>query len=409
MSSRATDNGAASGSVRRRLVAAGAGLAASCTALTVWNRLTVPRLAPVTAPIGETVTVCVPARNEADRIPALIADLRAQTGLPQLRVLVFDDASTDHTAERALAAMDGDPRCTLLRGTDGPPPGWTGKAAACRALADNSAARPADLPGSAGGVLVFLDADVRVADGALAAAVAELRRRNLALLSPWPHQEARSLTERLVQPLLCWSWASTLPVVYTDRGRRTSTVVACGQFLVFDTAAYRAIGGHTAVADSATEDLDIARALRRAGYRTGLAAAGGLARTRMYRNGRELAGGYRRWLWSAYGGSVPGGLAVAAGAAWVYCVPPLAAVFGRGPVRRWGLAGYAAAGAGRLFARTLETGRPPELRDLPVAAAHPLSVIVYFALWARSHRDRRRNALTWKGRALHPGKDLNSA
>ncbi|WP_280459008.1 glycosyltransferase [Nocardia carnea] len=384
------------------LVAAGAGLAASCAVSTAWNRLTVPRLSPGCTPVTEAVTVCVPARNEAARIPALIGDLRAQTGIPRLRVLVFDDASTDGTVRRILESIDGDPRCTLLYGTGGPPPGWTGKAAACRALAD-AAEQSADNT-----VLVFLDADIRLAPDALAAAVTELRRRDTALVSPWPQQQARTLPERLVQPLLCWSWSSTLPVVCTDRGTRTSTVVACGQFLVFDADAYRAIGGHAAVADSATEDLDIARALRRAGYRTRLVAAGVLARTRMYRGGGELAAGYRRWLWSAYDGSVPAGLVVAAVAAWAYWLPPLAAVFGRGPVRRWGLFGYAAACAGRLFSRGLETGQRPRPGDLAAAASHPVAITAYFFLWARSHRDRRHNALTWKGRPLEAGKGLDS-
>ncbi|MEU1982616.1 glycosyltransferase [Nocardia sp. NPDC019395] len=375
--------------------------------MTAWNAITLPRLPRTSAPVAEAVTVCVPARDEADRLPPLIADLRAQTGVEKLRILVFDDASADGTAERAREAIDGDPRCTLLRGTAGPPPGWTGKAAACRTLAD-TARQLAATTGSGAGVLIFLDADIRLAPGALAAAAGELRRRGSALLSPWPQQQARTRAERLVQPLLCWSWASTLPVVCADRGTRASTVVACGQFLVFDAAAYQAIGGHTAVAGSVTEDLDIARALRRAGYRTALAAAGGLARTRMYRGPEELAAGYRRWLWSAYGGSIPAGLAVGVIAAWAYWLPPLAATLGRGRLRRLGFLGYTAAVTGRLLARSLETGRPPVRRDLTAAAAHPLSVATYLSLWARSHRDRRRDALTWKGRVLDPRPDLDS-
>ncbi|WP_280399373.1 glycosyltransferase [Nocardia carnea] len=358
-----------------------------------------PRLAGPGAPVAEAVTVCVPARDEADRLPALIADLRAQTGIARLRILVLDDDSADDTAERAARAIDGDPRCTLVRGTAEPPPGWTGKAAACRVLA-GTAEHLARSSGPADGVLIFLDADIRLAPGALAAAVAELRDRAVALVSPWPEQQAGTVAERLIQPLLCWSWASTLPVRSADRTTLTSTVVACGQFLVFDAAAYRAIGGHAAVAGSATEDLDIARALRRAGYRTALVAAGPFARTRMYRDGRELGAGYRRWLWSAYGGSVAGGLAVGMVAGWAYWLPPLAAALGRGPLRRWGLLGYGAAVAGRLAARGLETGRPPGRGDLAAAVSHPAGVAGYFFLWARSHRDRRRNALTWKGRPL---------
>ncbi|MET8800604.1 glycosyltransferase [Nocardia sp. NPDC004568] len=387
----------------RRAVAAGSGLAVAGAVLTAWNRRTVPRLSSAPAPVAEQVTVCVPARDEADLLPGLIADLRAQTGVGRLRILVLDDASGDDTVARARRAMDGDPRCELLRGTTGPPPGWTGKAAACAALAEHARRTGGDT-----GVLVFLDADVRLAPTALAAAVACLRERGVALLAPWPRQRAETVVERLVQPLLCWSWASTLPVTRADRGTRGSTVVSCGQFLVFDAARYRAIGGHAAVAGSVTEDLDIARTLRRAGDRTAVAAAGGLARTRMYRGARDLVTGYDRWLWSAYGGSVAGGLAVGAVAVWAYWLPPAVAVLGRGRLRRIGLLGYLAAVTGRLLARALESGGRPDRGDLTDALAHPASVAAYLLLWQHSQRARRRNALTWRGRALTPGQELDS-
>lgn len=390
-----------------RAVTAGTGLAVASAVLTAWNRRTVPRLPSTAAPLTGSITVCVPARDEAALLPGLIGDLRAQKGAGQLRILVLDDASADGTAAVARRAMGEDPRCTLLRNTAGPPAGWTGKSAACALLAEH-----ADRLGSEGAgrpdVLVFLDADVRLAPTAIAAAVGELRRRGVALLAPWPRQCAETVVERLVQPLLCWSWASTVPVVRTERSTRASTAVACGQFLVFDAAAYRDIGGHAAVADSVVEDLDLARSLRRAGYRTAVAAAGELARTRMYRSAGELAAGYRRWLWSAYGGSVTGGAIVGAVAAWAYWLPPLAAALGRGRTRRIGLLGYTAAVAGRLLARGLETGTAPQRRELADALAHPCSVAAYLLLWARSQRDRHRNALTWKGRVLTPCQGLDS-
>ncbi|WP_342802389.1 glycosyltransferase, partial [Nocardia sp. No.11] len=174
--------------------------------------------------------------------------------------------------------------------------------------------------------LVFVDADVRLAPHAIAAAVTELRRRGAGLVSAWPVQESGSATERLVQPLLAWSWASTLPVGPANHSLRPSTAVACGQFLAVDAAAYRAAGGHAAVAASATEDLDLARALRRTGHRTALVAAGPSAGTRMYDGAAELTEGYTRWLWSAYGGRVDAGAAVGALAALAYWIPPLAAL-----------------------------------------------------------------------------------
>ncbi|WP_280311935.1 glycosyltransferase [Nocardia abscessus] len=365
------------------LAVLGAGIA-------LYNRITLPRLADSPTTVIEPVTVCVPARNEADRLPDLIADLRAQVGVPRLKVRILDDASTDDTGAAARAAIGDDSRFTLLRTESGPLRGWTGKAAACVRLAEEATAP----------VLIFVDADVRLAPAAIAAAVGALRRRGAALVSPWPLQVAGSVAEAVVQPLLCWSWASTLPVAVAERSLRPSTAVACGQFLVFDNAVYRAVGGHAAVAGSVTEDLDIARTLRRAGHSTVVVAAGPLAGTRMYRGAADLDAGYTRWLWSAYDGTIAGGAAVGLVAALAYWVPPVAAVLGRGAVRRTGTIGWLAAVGGRLLARSTETGGPLRASDVLAAVAHPVSVAAYLLLWARSHRARRRGTARWKGRSL---------
>ncbi|WP_428981467.1 glycosyltransferase [Nocardia brasiliensis] len=369
---------------------AGTGVALAGACVAAYNRITVRRLTTQPAYVLEPVTVCVPARDEATRLPALLADLRAQRGLARLRVLVLDDASTDETYAVAREAAAADSRITVARNDAEPEHGWTGKAAACARLAEQVRTP----------VLVFVDADVRLAPDAIAAAVTELRRRRVALLSPWPAQRAESRAEALVQPLLCWSWAASLPITVADRSLRPSTAVACGQFLVFDTAAYRAVGGHGAVAASATEDLDLARALRRAGQHTALVAAGPLAATRMYRDAAEVEAGYTRWLWSAYGGTVAGGTAVGALAALAFWLPPWAALGARGRTRRIGLLGYTAAVAGRLLARSLELGASPTPTDLAAALGHPLAIAAYLRLWARSHRTHRRGTLTWKGRVL---------
>ncbi|WP_241565997.1 glycosyltransferase family 2 protein [Prescottella agglutinans] len=372
----------------------GAGLAIGGAAVAAANAATLPRMHA--GPVTEPVTVVVPARNEADRIGALVADLRAQRGLSTLRVLVLDDDSTDGTADVARRAFDNDGRFASIRSSDAPPPGWLGKTAACRLGAEH-ASRLMDRRRP--GVLVFLDADVRLAPDALAAAVTALRRGGVDLVSPWPRQDAVSAAERLIQPLLCWSWFASLPTAVAARNTRPSMVVACGQFLVFDAAAYYRIGGHAAVADSLTEDLDIARALRRRGGRTAVAAAQHLASCRMYTTPAALSAGYTRWLWTAFGSSA-GSAAVSAGAALAYLLPPAAALLGRGRTRAWGAAGYAAGVVSRLTARTVETGVRPGVRDVLDAAAHPASIVGLIYLTGVSHRERRRGRLRWKGRAV---------
>ncbi|MFZ2176284.1 MAG: glycosyltransferase family 2 protein, partial [Rhodococcus sp. (in: high G+C Gram-positive bacteria)] len=351
-------------------------------ATAVTNLVGTPRLRHAPSRVTEPVTVCIPARDERDRLPALIGDLRSQRGVADLCVVVYDDASTDGTAAAAETAAGGDPRVVVVRGTAEPPPGWVGKQAACRE-ASGVAAR---LRRERRGILVFLDADVRLHPDSLAASCAALRDFRADLLCPWPFQRARSLAEDLVQPLLAWSWVATLPVPVSNRSRRPSTTVSCGQFLVFDSAAYHLLGGHAAVATSLTEDLDIARAMRRLGMRTVLVAAGGFASCRMYDNAHDLYSGYGRWLWTAFGSRF-GAAAVLATAGTAYLAPPVAMAVGHGRLRRWGAAGYLAAVASRLCSRVIERGGPITAREIAGAWAHPLSIVGVTALTVCSFRD----------------------
>ncbi|MDF3306139.1 glycosyltransferase [Rhodococcus sp. T2V] len=359
------------------------------------NLRSAPRLPTPAHRVTESVTVCVPARDERDRLPGLIRDLREQRGVDDLRVFVYDDASTDGTAGAAEAAAGGDPRFSVVRGTAEPPPGWVGKPAACHRVSEHAFAQ-----GRAGtGILVFLDADVRLRPEALTAACAALRASDAALVCAWPFQRAGSAAEALVQPLLGWSWAATLPVRVANRSRRPSTAVACGQFMVFDATAYRDVGGHRAVAGSVTEDLDIARLLRRCGRVTTLVVAGRSVSCRMYEDAGALRRGYDRWLWTAFGSRL-GAAAVLGVATVAYLVPPVALAAGRGRVRRWGAVGYLAATTSRLCARALERGDRLTAADVAGALAHPLSVAAVTALTVSSHHSHRRGRTRWKGRTL---------
>ena len=384
----------ATSDVIRRLTAAGAVLAGVSAALSVVNATTMRRLTPPRTDAPESVAICIPARNEREKLPALLVDLRAQARCPDLEVFVLDDGSTDDTfalAERAVAA---DPRFELIRSDTDPPPGWTGKAAACRILAERAFDR-----GSVD-YIAFVDADVRLDSHAVASVASALRSSGASLLCPWPRQLSGTLVESLVQPLLSFSWMSTLPIRAADASTRPSTVVACGQFMMFDANAYRSIGGHVSVAGSPTEDLDIARALRRQGRRTVLVAGGEFVRCRMYDGWPAVRDGYTRWLWNAFGGSF-GSASVLGAISVIYLLPPAAALFGSGATRRWGLLGYCAAVSSRVAAGYAESGgSTPLLRTVARATAHPVSVAIYGALTIESFRRHRLGTTTWKGRPL---------
>jgi glycosyl transferase family 2 len=362
----------------RALVATGSALACAGTAHQLVN-LRLLRRPPADPPrVTATVSLLVPARDEAHRITPTIASLLAQRGLDDAEILVLDDGSTDGTADVVRAAAGADPRVRIITGT-APPGDALGKPHACAQLA--AAAR--------GRTLVYVDADVVLAPHAVAAAVAVLRGpRPLDLLCPWPRQVATGALGRLVQPLLAWSWSTTLPLRLAERSARPSMAAANGQFLLVDAEALSRAGGWHSVLGAVLDDIGLARAVRAAGGRTGLADGSALATCRMYATGRELSAGYRKSLWAAFG-SPAGAVAVATALTVVYVLPAAAALTGS----RVGLLGYGAGVAGRVLTRRWG-GQPLD------ALAHPISVVALLGLLASSWVGRVRGTLRWKGRRL---------
>lgn len=332
--------------------------------------LRTPPLDP--APVAERVSVLLPLRDEADRVEPCLTALLAQQGLTDKEILVLDDGSTDGTADVVRRIAGGE--VGLLSGS-APPPGWLGKPWACAQLAG----------AATGAVLVFLDADVVLAPAGVAATVRLLRAAGLDLVSPYPRQLAGSLAERLVQPLLQWSWLTLLPLRVAERSPRPALSAANGQLLCVDARAYHAAGGHGSVRNEVVEDVALLRALKRAGGRGGVVDGTAVAVCRMYAGWGELRAGYAKSLWTV----PPVGMGLLA---LVYVLPPLAALARRSRV---GALGYAAGVAGRAVAAHRTGGRV-----WPDALAHPVSVALLCGLAADSRSLHRRRGLTWKGRPL---------
>ena len=334
-------------------------------------------------PRDESVSVLIPARNEAAHILTTIRSVLAQNGIEHLEIIVLDDGSTDRTAE--LVRQMRDPRLTLIAGSNGPlPQGWLGKPWACARLGDVAT----------GDILIFVDADVYLEPDALLGSIALLRTHGFSLISPYPRQLAITWAERLVQPLLSWSWMALMPLRWGEHSHRPSLSSANGQFMVFDARAYRAIGGHGAVRGEVIEDIELMRAMKVSGRTATVVDGSSIASCRMYSSASGVIDGYTKSLWTAFNGPL-GSAAVNTLLLTAFVAPPISLLLARGRTRSIGALGYLAGVTSRvLVARS--TGE----RVWPDAVAHPASVAAFSMLNALSWLRHLRGQNYWKGRPL---------
>jgi hypothetical protein len=218
--------------------------------------------------------VLIPARNEEVNIAEACAAILASEGV-ELELIVLDDASTDRTPQ-ILAAID-DPR---LRRAESPklPPGWSGKQHACHVLGGLASHE----------LMVFVDADVRLAPDALSRMAGFMAQHRAGLASGFPRQVVVTWSERLLLPLIHFLLLGFLPMPLMRTRPDVGFGAGCGQLFIARRDAYRAAGGHEAIRASLHDGLQLPRAFRRAGQRTLLFDATGFARCRMYANAAQV-------------------------------------------------------------------------------------------------------------------------
>jgi hypothetical protein len=224
--------------------------------------------APAPADGTPAISVLIPARNEAANIGAAVAAVLASKNV-ELDLVVLDDGSTDATPA-ILAAID-DPRLRVLQGGT-LPHGWSGKQHACALLAQ--AARHQ--------LLLFVDADVRLAADAASRIAGFMQRNDVGLASGFPRQITIGFTEQLLLPLIHFLLLGYLPMVRMQRDLSPGLGAGCGQLMVVRKDAYLRAGGHAAIRASLHDGIMLPRAFRRAGSMTGLFDATDLAHCRMY-------------------------------------------------------------------------------------------------------------------------------
>jgi len=349
--------------------AAQAGAAAVVLARLARGRRRRPPLrAGVDAP-AQTISVVIPARDEETRLAPCLEGLRADGDAAE--ILVVDDGSTDATAEVARA---GDAQ--VIAGEE-LAAGWVGKAWALQQ----------GLQAATGDVVVFLDADTRPRPGLLRALAARLAG-DADAVTVSPRFECRTAGERLLHP----SMAATIPYRVGPgdvEGWQPAPgrAIANGQCLAVGRGAFLAFGGMAPVRGFMTDDIALARALRRAGWNLAMADAADLLDVRMYASARETWEGWGRSL-LAPDVNPPPRRAEDLAVLWLAMAVPLPRVLlGRGTPLDWLLL------AVRL-AMTAALARSYRPRGLPFW----LSPLADVPTMARLTWSAVRPARTWRGR-----------
>ena len=228
------------------------------------------------------VSVLIPARNEEDIIELCIRSLCNQT-YSNYEVIVLNDHSTDRTGEILARLAQEYSHLTILEGAL-LPSNWIGKPHACHQLAMKSK----------GEYILFTDADTIHDPDSITSLVDFAIKNQIDMLSAVPKQQLHLFWEHVAVPFIHTLYLTYLPHDLIMKNPNPQFAAANGQALLFKKDSYVAIGGHTAVANSIAEDIDLAIRIKTFGKRLCHASASEIISCRMYRTSHDIFTGFSK-------------------------------------------------------------------------------------------------------------------
>jgi hopene-associated glycosyltransferase HpnB len=385
------------------------------------HRLPAPPAAP---PSPSAITAVIPARNEAGMLPACLPSLLGQEYRGRFCIVLVDDDSADDTAKVAAAVgadagwrvTSGPPlagvgpvvpapgsgagsadRGLTIVGARPTPPGWAGKVWAMSEGVTAAGAGPE--------YLLFTDADIAFRPGTLAA-LATAAGEEYAMVSQMALLRTGNRWERLLIPAFVYFFAQLYPFPRVSRPR-SATAAAAGGCMLVRARALTAAGGLQAIRGARIDDVALGRVLKRSGSRCWLGLSTEVVSVRPYDRLTDIWDMVARSAYTQLRYSLALTAGAVLGLAWLYLLPPAAALAGLAALA----AGLAPATAGWLAVAGL-TGwllmtvtYVPILRLYRLSAARaptlPLIAALYAAMTADSaRRHYRGRGGEWKGRVI---------
>jgi hopene-associated glycosyltransferase HpnB len=350
---------------------------------------------PMTLP---SVTAIIPARNEADILPTCLPTLLAQEYEGRFRVIVIDDDSTDDTAKIAAelgAAATADVAVVGARPTA---PGWAGKV---WAMSEGTQAAVSDY-------FLFTDADIAYAPGTLGRLVHAAIDGEFAIVSQMALLRTSNRPEKLLIPAFVYFFAQLYPFARVDRPQ-SRTAAAAGGCMLVRADSLAAAGGLASIRGARIDDVALGQLLKRAGGRCWLGLTTDVRSMRPYERLADIWNMVARSAYTQLNYSLAQTAAAVLSLAWLYALPPLAAIAGLALLA----SGANPATAGWLAAAGLASWLLMAITYVPMLRLYrlspfrgpslPLIAAMYAAMTADSaRRHYRGRGGEWKGRVIPP-------
>jgi hopene-associated glycosyltransferase HpnB len=278
------------------------------------------------------------------------------------------------------------------------PPGWAGKVWAMK--------QGVALAGGAD-YLLFTDADISFAPGAVAALVRVAESRGLDLVSQMARLHAATLWERSLIPAFVYFFAQLYPFRWVNR-RQARTAAAAGGCMLVRREALAEAGGLERIRDALIDDVSLGRLLKRREGSGGVWLGHGMGVTsvRPHPHLRDLWTMVARSAYTQLRHAPALVVGTVVGMALLYAVPPVATVVGLVALAMGGSRVAAVvAGCGLAAWATMAATYVPTLRLYGLSGVRAVGLpgvaMVYAAMTVDSaRRHHRGTGGAWKGRTF---------
>ncbi|HSC47969.1 MAG TPA: glycosyltransferase family 2 protein [Gammaproteobacteria bacterium] len=336
------------------------------------------------------LSIVIAALDEEETLEPALRSLLAQD-YPGLEIVLVDDRSMDGTGaimERLAAA---DPRLTVVHVKE-LPAGWLGKVNALRE----------GFTRSHGEYVLFTDADIHYAPGALRAALALAAAERLDHLTLLPRLRIQGFAHRVFMQ------AATISIARFTGGRRgltePSLALGIGAFNLVRREAFAATEGFEWFRMDVVDDMALGRLMRRPGARCGFAYAEGALEVLIYPSVAATVRGVEKNFYGALARYSPARAAVTVACMLLIAVGPFLAFLPGMPA--W-LQLFPAAAILSLAAEAFAGWRRFDMHFLPGLLAPFADLIAAYALARSAWLCQRQGGIRWRG-TLYPLEQLRA-